>query len=669
MAGDPAGGWDGPRDPGPIGDDSSGERTKDLGPGSTMAMPSRRIPRERSRRNGILGRVAARRSSLRLEALEPRLLLTTPAPGATAPGLPVTAWVSTMGQGMSPAASVPVAVTVSMSPGGPPPAASVSPDGPSPAAPAPIAVSPGRPSSAPPVPVAVTVSVSPGVPSPAAPVPVAVTVSVSPGVPSPAAPVSPDGPSSAAPVPVAVTVSVSPGVPSPDVALDLPPGVQSLPDISEAQIVGVVPPGDAIEMYRATLMPDAVGLEINLAWGSVPRSDSNPTPVSGQVWLTDTSGRVLLDQPVSTDTRLSVTGVDPFAGQSIYVGVSARVTQTGETALAPSVFHLQVTRLSSLTSSTPAAKAGGVADSGTSGVPRESIDLPLGMTVSSLTHPWLEGIDNSSGPVSLTPAPSHPLSNPDGGGGGGHGSHTGQGQGPQSSSHPEAGLVSTVGMSPAGTTTVPTSLPLPLPIAAPPPAVGILADNGPVPESRRRESVVVDLPLLDLPPGPTYANGIPDLVRSGIPVPARAVRPGRAPEPSSGEAPGDEPVDGAVAPASAPEPAPVARGLLPLEGDETRLTVLPTLVVLPPVTPVSGGAAVPRGPDVMGTRPVPPPTALPPTGAETWSTASLPRMRAGCRITILAGLSLSSAMIVKVLYPDLVPVVQDCADRGRRTRN
>ena len=101
----------------------------------------------------------------------------------------------------------------------------------------------------------------------------------------------------------------------------------------------------------------------------------------------------------------------------------------------------------------------------------------------------------------------------------------------------------------------------------------------------------------------------------------------------------------------------------------SRLTVLPTLVVLPVVTPVTGGADVPQSPDVMGTRPTPSPPALPPTGAETWSTASLPRMRAGYRTMILAGLSLSSAMIVKALSPDLVPVVQDCADRGRRTRN
>ena len=100
--------------------------------------------------------------------------------------------------------------------------------------------------------------------------------------------------------------------------------------------------------------------------------------------------------------------------------------------------------------------------------------------------------------------------------------------------------------------------------------------------------------------------------------------------------------------------------MLPLEGGESHFTVLPTLVVLPAVTPVTGGADVPQGPDVMGTRPVPPPTALPPTGAETWSTASLPRMRAGYRTMILAGLSLSSAMIVKALSPDLVPVVQDC---------
>ena len=213
------------------------------------------------------------------------------------------------------------------------------------------------------------------------------------------------------------------------------------------------------------------------------------------------------------------------------------------------MFHLQVTRLSSLTSSTPAAKAGGVADSGTSGVPPESIDLPLGMTVSSLTHPWPEGIDNSSGPVSLSPSPSHPLSNLDGGGGGGHGSHTGQGQGPPSSSHPEAGLVSTVGMSPAGTTAIPTSLPLPLPMAVPPPAVGILADDGPVPNPGAASPSSSTSPCSTSPPGPSYANanGIPDLVRSGIPVPARAVKPGRAPEPSSGEAPGDEPVDGAVA--------------------------------------------------------------------------------------------------------------------------
>ncbi|MBV8384307.1 MAG: hypothetical protein JOZ63_16990, partial [Planctomycetaceae bacterium] len=454
--------------------------------------------------------------------------------------------------------------------------------------------------------------------------------------------------------------------------LDLPSGVQSLPDISETQVDGVVPPGDAIEMYRATLTPDAVGLEINLAWGSVPTSDSTLAPVSDQVWLTDTSGRVLLDQPVSTDTSLSVTGVDPFAGQSIYVGVSAQVTQTGETAPAPSVFHLQVTRLSSLTSSTPATNAGGVTNSGTSGVPPQSVGLPLGMIVSSLTHPWPEGINNSSGPVSLAPSASPPLSSTsDSGGGGGHGSHTGQGQVPPTSSHPEDGLVSIVGMSPAGTTTIPTSLPLPLPVAAPPPAVGILADDGPVPESRRRESVVVDLPLLDLPPGPSYTNakGIPDLVRSGIPVPERAVRRDRALEPSSGEVPGDEPVTGAVASASASEPAPVARGLLPWEGGESRLTVPPTLVDLPAVTPVSGGVAVPQGPDVMGTRPAPPPSARPPTGAETWSTASRPRMRPGSRTLILAGLSLSSAMIVKGLCLDLVPVVQDCGDRGRRTRN
>ena len=466
-------------------------------------------------------------------------------PGASMP-------VASPSSGTSSATSVPVAVTVS-----------VSQSGTSPAAPGPVA----SPSSGTSLATLVSVASPSSGTSPATSVPVAVTVSVSQSGTSPAAPVSvaspSSGTSSATSMPVAVTVSVSPGKPSPAVALDLPPGMQSLPDISETQVVGVVPPGDAIEMYRTTLTPDAVGLEINLAWGSVLTSDSTPTPVSDQVWLTDTSGRVLLDQPVSTDTSLNVTGVGPFAGQSIYVGVSNRVTQTGETKPAPSVFHLQVTRLSSLTSSTPAAKVGGVADSGTSGVPPESINLPLGMTVSSLTHPWPEGIDNSSGPVSLSPSPSHPLSNLDGGGGGGHGSHTGQGQGPPSSSHPEDGLVSTVGMSPAGTTAIPTSLPLPLPMAVPPPAVGILADDGPVPESRRRESVVVDLPLLDLPPGPSYANakGIPDLVRSGIPVPARAVKPGRAPEPSSGEALGDDPVDGAVAPASAPEPAPSRAGV------------------------------------------------------------------------------------------------------------